>query len=226
MLQLVIGNRNYSSWSLRAGLCIRESKLDFEEIRVPLFKSSDWREKLLGYSPAGRVPVLLDDGFPIWDSLAIMETLAERAGPGWPAEPRMRARARSVCCEMHAGFLALRDELPQNIRTRNPLDPDGLSPDCRAQILRVDQIWIDALAASEGPWLFGEFGIADIMFAPVALRFRTYGVRVSDISQAYIQRIESRESVMEWTELSRQEAESLDFIDELKPAASSPLSLA
>ncbi len=224
MLKLIVGNRNYSSWSLRAGLYLRESGLEYEEIRVPLFTGT-WRDELLKYSPAGRVPVLLDGGNAVWDSLAIFETLAERGGIGWPTDPVQRSRARSLACEMHAGFMALRDELPLNLRARTSLPLDTLSSACRAQIDRIEAILEQELGRSGGPWLFGPLSIADIMYAPVVLRFATYGLSTGPASEQFLRQVQSLSSFQQWLELARAEPETLEFIDQRLPAEQSPLTL-
>jgi glutathione S-transferase len=226
MYQLVIANRNYSSWSLRAWLYLTESGIPFEEIRIPLF-TGKWRSQIAKYSPAGRVPVLLDDGIAVWDTMAIMEHIREKHpdAVGWPEPAPARANARSISAEMHSGFLALRDELPQNLRARNQLDQDQLSSSCREQIARIDQIWTDCRCqyGASGDWLFGDFSIADVMFAPVALRFVTYSIQVGSRAQEYVEVVKGADSVQQWAEAARAEPESLSFIDELEPAASSPL---
>ena len=226
MYQLVIANRNYSSWSLRAGLYLTESGIPFEEIRIPLF-TANWRSEISKYSPAGRVPVLLDNGITVWDTMAIIEHLRENhpGAVGWPEPAPARAQARSISAEMHSGFLALRDELPQNLRARNRLRLSQLSDSCRKQIARIDQIWTDCRRqyGASGEWLFGDFSIADIMFAPVALRFVTYSIPVSEWAGAFVDAVQKAKSVQQWIEAARAETESLSFIDELEPAASSPL---
>ncbi len=228
MYKLVIANRNYSSWSLRAWLFLTESKVPFEEIRIPLFTET-WPSDLAKYSPAGRVPVLLDDDITVWDTTAIIEYVRERIPHtvGWPDSARMSAHARSVSAEMHSGFLAVRDELPQNIRARNKLEPSSLSDSCQKQIARIDEIWTDCRGkySDSGEWLFGEFSIADIIFAPVALRFVTYSIPVSGDAREYIDAVQRSESVGQWVKEAREESESISFIDELVPAASSPLTL-
>ena len=226
MFTLVMGNRNYSSWSLRAWLYLRASGIPFDEIVIPLFTDT-WRHEIATYSPAGRVPVLLDGEVAIWDSLAIMETVRERIPDalGWPADPAARARARSVSAEMHSGFMAVRDELPQNIRARRQLRLEDLSADCRQQIHRIETIWSDREHTGRGPWLFGDFGIADVMFAPVALRFVTYGIPLNPPARAFVERVLQLPLIQEWSELCAREQHSITFIDELVPAAQSPLVL-
>ena len=228
MYKLVIANRNYSSWSLRAWLFLTESKVPFEEIRIPMFTDT-WREEIARYSPVGRVPVLLDGDITVWDSTAIFEYVREKRpdAVGWPASAGERAYARSVCAEMHSSFLAVRDELPQNLRTLKKLDPGQLSDSCRQQIGRIDGIWTDCRRkhGKSGKWLFGDFCIADIMFTPVALRFVSYSIPVSRRSQEFIDAVCASISVQKWIEAARSEPETIDFIDELIPAADTPLTL-
>ena len=226
MLTLVMGNRNYSSWSLRVWLYLRASGIGFDEIVIPLF-APGWREAVATYSPAGRVPVLLDGELAIWDSLAIIDHLREGhpGALGWPAEGAARARARSVVAEMHSGFLALRDQLPQNIRARTQLARRALSSDCRQQIQRIEAIWGDRPSQDAASWLFGDFCIADVMFAPVALRFVTYGIELAPPAQWFVEQIHGLPLIREWITLCKEEKEVITFIDELAPAADSPLTL-
>ncbi len=228
MYKLVIANRNYSSWSLRALLLLNESNYSLEEIRIPMFTQT-WPTEIAKYSPAGRVPVLLDDDITVWDTTAIIEYVRERHPDtvGWPGSARMLAHARSISAEMHSGFLAIRDELPQNIRARNKLELSQLSDSCRKQIARIDEIWTDCRRkyGDSGEWLFGEFSIPDVMFMPVALRFVTYSIPVSDTAREFVDAVQGSESVQQWIEAARAESESISFIDELVPAESSPLTL-
>jgi glutathione S-transferase len=228
MYTLVIANRNYSSWSLRAWLHLTESHIPFEEIRIPLF-TGNWKEEIVRHSPGGRVPVLLDDGITVWDSTAIMDHALEQhpEAVGWPVPDGARAHARSVSAEMHSGFLALREELPQNLRARCRIDVNRLSGACREQLARIDGLWEDCREkyGSSGKWLFGDFSIADVMYAPVALRFVTYSIPVSDRSREFIEAVCGLESVQRWIDGARAEAESLPFIDDLVGAKDSPLTL-
>jgi len=228
MYKLVIANRNYSSWSLRAWIFLTESKIPFEEIRIPMFTES-WSDEIAKYSPTKRVPVLIDDDITIWDTTAIIEYLLEKhpSSIGWPRASRIRGHARSVSAEMHSGFLAIRDELPQNIRARTKLEPNQLSDSCRLQVARVDEIWADCRSryANSGNWLFGEFSIADIIFIPVALRFLTYSISVSDRAQEFIDAVQGLETIQKWMKAAEAETESISFIDGLVPAKSSPLTL-
>ena len=228
MYKLVIANRNYSSWSLRAWLFLTESKIDFEETRIPLFTDT-WPTEIARYSPTGRVPVLIDGDITVWDTTAIIDYV-QKQNPttvGWPGPAKAYAHARSVSAEMHSGFLAVRDELPQNIRARNKLELSQLSASCRNQIERIEELWSQCRNeyGSAGRWLFGELSIADIMFAPVALRFVTYSIPIGDKAQEYVDAVLGLDSIKQWTKAASEESESISFIDELVPAASSPLTL-
>lgn len=229
MYKLVIANRNYSSWSLRAWLFLTESKVSFEEIRIPMFTDT-WPAEIARFSPARRVPVLLDDDITVWDTMAIIEYVRNEHPHtvAWPELARMRAHAQSISAEMHSGFLAIRDELPQNIRARHKLELSQLSDSCRRQIARIDEIWTDCRSryGDSGAWLFGEFSIADIIFAPVALRFVTYSIPIGDQAREFVEAVQGLNSVQQWIEAAQAESEALSFIDELVPAASSPLTLA
>ncbi len=197
-MQLMIGDKNYSSWSMRPWVLMRHFGIAFDETLIEL-RTPETRERILAVSPSGRVPCLVDDaGLAVWDSLAIAETLAERHPEHamWPADPAARARARSVSAEMHAGFVALRSEMPLDIRASLPGRELGAA--ARADVERVDAIWRDCLAASGGPFLFGEFSIADAMYAPVAMRFVTYAPALSTAAAAYVERIMAVPAVSEW----------------------------
>ena len=184
-LTLVIGNRNYSSWSLRPWALLKHLGLEFREVLIPLDTPAT-KDEIEKYGPSGRVPVLLDGELCIWDSLAICEYAAELAGRGWPREPRARAVARSVCAEMHSGFANLRMEWPMNARARHRRTV--ITPGLEADIDRVDEIWNDCRRrfGAAGPWLFGEYSIADAMYAPVVLRFNTYGAQISETARWYM----------------------------------------
>lgn len=227
MLKLIIGNKNYSSWSLRAWFYLKQSGVPFEEIRIPLFQEG-FKEKLAEYTPAGRVPVLIDEDIHIWDSLAICGYVSEQfaASPGWPTPRASRALARSIVAEMHAGFMGIRGELPQNIRARNPLQPEQLSEKCRDEIRRVQEIWLQCRRAhwQDGPWLFGVFTTADAFYAPVALRFATYDIDLTTEAAAYVGHIQSNPHIQQWAEEAAGEPEKLDFIDNLVPYDQTPLS--
>ena len=207
-LELVIGNKAYSSWSLRGWLSLKESGQPFEEVRLPLY-TQQWEQHIGGLSPSGRVPVLRHGDIVVWDSLAICEYMRERfpGAVGWPEEPQARAAARSVSAEMHSGFQHIREEMPFNCRTR----VDGLtfSDGALDDVARTRAIWRDCRSTfgTRGPWLFGSFSIADIMFAPVALRFITYGVPLQGVENAYAETVSGMPAVQEWCAAAREEKE-------------------
>lgn len=194
---LVIGNKNYSSWSLRPWLALRKAGIEFEEVKILLDKP-DTKSRILKHSPAGKVPVLIVDGQSIWDSLSICEWAAERRPDLWPKDPADRAHARSISAEMHSGFPALRSAMPMNIRATGRKVPS--TPELEADIARVLTIWKECRAAhaKHGPWLFGHFTIADTMYAPVATRLRTYGVALDDTAQAYIDTLFTDPDFVAW----------------------------
>jgi glutathione S-transferase len=199
---LVIGNKNYSSWSLRPWLAMKVLGIPFEEKRVPLY-GPDSKRELLQYSPAGKVPCLVDGELRVWDSLAILETLAERHPGLWPAEATLRARARSVSAEMHSGFPNLRQHMSMNVRKRHP--GKGRTPEVLAEIARIVEIWGEA----RGPFLFGPFCAADAMYAPVVLRFRTYEVELPAACRAYADAVLALPALQEWMRDAGRETESL-----------------
>ena len=195
-MQLVIGNKNYSSWSMRPWVLMKGLGLPFDELRLSfgIGFGEAFAAIVRPYSPAARVPVLIDDGFAVWDSLAIVEYLHEKFPDRgvWPREAKARARARSVCAEMHAGFAALRSACPMNIEATLPEAGARVWAErepVRRDVARIEAIWGDALAASGGPFLFGAFGAADAYFAPVALRFRTYALPIAEATRAYGERL-------------------------------------
>lgn len=206
--QLIIGNYNYSSWSLRAWLALRKTGIDFEEIRIPLFEE-DFRERILRFSPAGKVPVFCDGEITVWDSLAICDYLADQYAPLWPEEQAARAMARSVAAEMHAGFPQLRSAMPMNCRAMGRKVRVGA--DLKAEIRRVCDIWTECRSrfGHAGNWLFGAFSVADAMYAPVVFRFRTYGVDVPDICQRYMQHVLQDDDVRQWVNAALQEPETI-----------------
>ena len=204
-LTLVIGNKNYSSWSLRAWLVMRTSGLAFEELQIPLGRAGS-RQEILRYSPSGLVPVLIWDNSFAWDSLAIAEHVAESA-PGaqlWPEDPEARAVARSVSAEIHAGFRALREHMPYN--ARRPTRRIDVPPKVRVEIDRISDCWRDCRArfGTSGPFLFGNWSIADAMYAPVVKRYRIYDVELDDEANAYCDAVGALPVVREW------EAEALN----------------
>ena len=178
-LTLVIGNKNYSSWSLRAWLAMKQAGLEFAEVRIPL-DGSTTHEEIRRYSPSGKVPVLIDGDLKVWESLAICEYVAERfASDLWPADVVARAHARSICAEMHAGFKNLRENMPMDCRNRYP--GEGMTPGVEAEIDRILAIWRECREkfGTGGDMLFGKFTIVDAMFAPVIMRFVTYDVKLN-----------------------------------------------
>lgn len=207
-LTLIIGNKNYSSWSLRAWFFLKQSGLPFREIRIPL-DTAQTKAQIAKYSPAGRVPVLLDGKLAVWDSLAICEYLNEQClgQKGWPADPAARARARSVSAEMHSSFQGLRSEMPMNCRARR----SGVVPSAAAQadIDRVTAIWESCRRdhGAGGPWLFGSISIADAMYVPVASRFQTYGVPAPAAAAAWVKAVLGHPAYGEWLAAARAEAE-------------------
>ena len=203
---LVIGNKNYSSWSLRAWLMLKHAGVDFDEMRIPLFVAG-YKEKLLTYSPAGKVPVYRDGDVLVWDTLAIGEYLYETHPSLWPAQREARARARSVSAEMHSGFVPLRKAMPMNIRAGGR--KVAMSADLEADIARIKTIWRDLRKqyAAAGPWLFGPYSIADAMYAPVAFRFLTYGVSEPGVVDEYIQTVRSDPLVQAWVQAAQTEQE-------------------
>ena len=206
-MRLILGNYNYSSWSMRAWLIARHAQIAVEELRIPLYRP-DSLTLLQAHCPARKVPVLEDGPLSVWDSLAIAEYLAERHPSLWPQASAARARARSMCAEMHAGFAALRDELPMNCR-RTP-GRVAISARCRADIERIAELWGECLADGNGPWLFTRWSIADAFFAPVALRLRTYAIAVTDPAQTYIDTQLNDPFVQEWCARGTEEAEIIE----------------
>ena len=211
-LTLVIGSKSYSSWSMRAWLMQAHTGAPFEEIVIHL-DTAESREQILEHSPAGRVPIPKLGESTVWDSLAIGETLAEMFPDAglWPAGSAARAHARAICNEMHAGFTDLRHDMPFNPRAEGRTVP--ISGPLAADILRIQEIWADCRRnyGSDGEFLFGDFSIADAMFAPVVSRFRTYGVDVSPTSHVYMDAIWAHPPVQQWCKGAEQE----DYITEI-----------
>ncbi len=198
-LILVIGNKAYSSWSLRPWLLMKHAGIDFTEKRISLY-AVDAKQNLLAHSAAGKVPVLKDDDLTIWDSLAICEYLAEKYPTKhlWPADAAARGHARSVSAEMHSGFTNVRNQMPMNVRRE--IAGRGKTPEVAAEVARIEAIWSECRArnANGGPFLFGAFSIADAMYAPVASRFRTYGVGLHGAAADYIDTILALPAMQEW----------------------------
>lgn len=205
-LTLYIGNKNYSSWSLRPWLALKQAGIPFDEIVVPLYRPES-KAAILEFSPSGKVPALQRGELLVWDSLAICEYLAEAfpAARLWPSGPAARAAARSASAEMHSGFQALRAQLPMNVRAHLPGRP--LSPEAAAEIARVAALWRDCRSrfATGGDFLFGAFTIADAMYAPVVSRFRTYAVALPPDAQAYRDALLGLPAMQEWAADARAE---------------------
>ncbi len=206
MLKLYIGNKNYSSWSMRPWVLLKQAGIEFEEIKV-LFDSfdpgSNFKVALDGVTPAGKVPVLLDDGFAVWDTLAIAEYVAEIHPEKklWPQERQARARARSICAEMHSGFSALRSACGMNIEASLPQIGQLAwrdKPAVRADVQRLVSMWSELLAQHGGPLLFGGFTVADAYFAPVCMRLRTYALPVPAQIAAYVLRVCALPGIKAW----------------------------
>lgn len=223
MLQLFIGNKNYSSWSMRPWVLLTQAGIPFEEVMVRFDAFEDdstFKQSLKGITPTGKVPVLVDGQLTVWDTLAIAEYVAEIAGdhpgaqPLWPADRAARAHARSICAEMHTGFTALRGHCPMNIEAHLPAvgaliwrDKAGV----RADLARLVTMWSALLQAHSGPMLFGTFSVADAYFAPVCMRIKTYALPVSDEISAYIDRVYALPSVQAWIAGALAEKDFLNF---------------
>lgn len=222
-MRLIIGNKNYSSWSLRAWLALKESGVPFEEERIPLFEG-EWKQRILQVSGAGRVPVLMlseSEGGPlrIHDTAAILDFLAENiaSAPQWPDEPEARYWARSISAEMHSGFYGLRGELPLNVRARFPTDFAQLSDEARTDVDRVRELWVESRVrfGSGGPWLLGERSVVDFVYAPVVLRFLTYGIGIPEEAAPYAEHLLTLESMKQWIRDASSEREQMPFIDQI-----------
>jgi glutathione S-transferase len=200
-LKLVIGNKNYSSWSMRPWLALRANDIAFDEVFIPLYTGDADKKRILDFTRSGKVPALIDGDVTVWDSLAIIEYLAERFPEKrlWPQDRAQRAHARSISAEMHSGFAALRNECGMNLH--RPVGAIELSADARANIARIQQIWIECRErfGASGPFLFGAFGGADAMFAPVVHRFRTYAIEVEPGAQDYMATMMTLPAFQEWT---------------------------
>ena len=203
-LTLVIGNKNYSSWSFRPWIAMKAAGIPFEERLIPLYEPGS-REEVLRHSPAGKVPILIDGDTVVWETVAILETLAERfpnAGL-WPADAPSRAHARSVAAEMHAGFQALRKACPMNMWLPPKQRPQ--SEEVMDNVRRIGAIWWDCLQRYGGPFLFGAFGAADAMYAPIVSRFHTYGILVAPKCHAYMDAVMALPAWREWEAAARKE---------------------
>jgi glutathione S-transferase len=211
-IAIVIGNKNYSSWSLRGWLALKATGAAFDEILVRL-NQPDTRAEILRHSPGGKVPTLKHKGTVVWESLAICEFLAEAypAAKLWPAEPAARALARSVSAEMHAGFAELRKNMPMDMRASKP--GQGMTPAVAADIERVTAIWRDCRSryGKEGPYLFGHFTAADAMYGPVVSRFQTYAPKLDPVSAAYRDAAWSSPAMVEWCQAAVREPWHIDY---------------
>jgi glutathione S-transferase len=211
---LLIGSKNYSSWSLRPWVFLRKAAFAFTE-QIVHFDASDYQAQIAALSPSCRVPLLIDGGVKIWDSLAICEYAAESTGRGLPIDRPARARARSLAAEMHSGFHALRNECPMNVRAIDRRVPQ--TPELQADIARIDAIWSGCCHehGGAGRWLFGDFSIADAMFAPVFFRIRTYGASLSPASQAYLNHALQDPDVRDWQDAAFREGHALPEVDRI-----------
>ncbi len=219
MLKLFIGNKNYSSWSMRPWVLMRQTGIEFQEVmlRFDSFDSgSTFKAGLKNITPVGKVPVLTDEGFAVWDTLAIAEYLAEQFPEKnlWPSDPQARARARSICAEMHSGFAGLRSACPMNIEAHLP-EVGALAlrdkPAVQADLQRIIALWSGLLAEHQGPMLLGEFSIADAYFAPVVMRLITYALPVPSDVQAYMDRLCMLPGVKAWIDGALAEKDFIDF---------------
>ena len=211
-LKLVIGNKNYSSWSMRPWLALRANNIAFEEIFIPLYTGEADKQRILNFTHSGKVPALIDGDITVWDSLAIIEYAAERFPESrlWPDDRAQRAHARSISAEMHSGFMAMRNECGMNLH--RPVGAVGLSADAQADVARVQQIWMECRQryGRLGPFLFGSFGGADAMFAPVVHRFRIYAIEVPPPVRDYMEAMMSHPAFREWTEAGLAETIRID----------------
>lgn len=209
-MDLYIGNKNYSSWSLRAWLMATKSNLTFNEINLTLDTDSFYQQ-LKSVSPSLKVPTLVDADITVWDSLSICEYLNDSylAGSAWPQDSKQKAKARSIASEMHSGFNAVRSALPMNIRAKRYVE---LTDAVRKDIQRIDDIWSQQMAefapsSDQGSWLFGQWSIADMMFAPVVMRFITYGIEVSAASRAYMDHVVNCPEMQTWINAAKAETD-------------------
>ena len=198
-LKLIIGNKNYSSWSLRPWIAMKVAGIPFEEVVIPLYEG-DWKAQVAKHTPAGKVPVLVDGDATIWESLAILEHLADKFPQAdlWPKDAAARSHARAISAEMHAGFAPLRQNCPMNMWL--PPKPRPQSEEVMADVRRIEESWRECLGRWRGPFLFGKFGAADAMYAPVVSRFYTYGLPVSERTLGYMDRVRALPAWQEWHE--------------------------
>ena len=199
-LKLVIGNKNYSSWSMRPWLALRANAIAFDEVFIPLYTDNKAdKDRILGFTLSGKVPALIDGDVTIWDSLSILEYLAEKFPEKqlWPQDPASRAHARSISAEMHSGFVALRNECGMNLH--RAVRAIALSDDARANVARIQEIWSECHRRYGGPFLFGPFSAADAMYAPVVHRFRTYAIEVLPGARQYVKAMTLLPAFQQWT---------------------------
>ncbi|MCJ8323561.1 MAG: glutathione S-transferase family protein [Rhizobiales bacterium] len=203
-MKLIIANKNYSTWSLRPWLLLKAHHIEFDEINVSL-REDGLRQRLLQYSESAKMPVLHDEGLVIWDTLAICEYISEvyLAGKGWPIDAKQRAIARSITAEMHSGYGNIRNDLPMNIRAKRKVD---ISKEVQREIDYIDNLW--AKCQQDG-YLFGDYGIVDGFFTPVASRFNTYGIKLSSNAQIYADKLLTHPAMQEWSQAARLETETL-----------------
>ena len=221
MLQLYIANKNYSSWSMRPWVAMRQFGIPFDEVMVrfdDMAPTSPFKTRIAEVSPAGTVPVLVDEGFAVWDTLAIAEYLAEKFPQHalWPRDAKRRARARSLCAEMHGGFRALRNAYPMNIEVFMPEIGQRMlaeDPAVQSDLSRLAEAWGDALAESGGPFLFGEFSMADAYFAPVAARVKSYALPLPPAAAGWLERVWATEAVQAWVAAALEEKTFVAFDD-------------
>jgi glutathione S-transferase len=219
MLKLYIGNKNYSSWSMRPWVLLKQAGIPFEEVMVRfdgLDADSAFKQTIQSVNPVGRVPVLVDDGFAVWDTLAIAEYAAEKFPDKhlWPKDAKARARARSVCAEMHSGFSALRSHCPMNIEASLPQAGALVwrdQPEVRKDVQRIVSMWTELLEEHKGPMLFSEFSIADAYFAPVCMRLKNYALPVPGHVTDYVRRVGALSGVKAWIEDALTEKDFVDF---------------
>jgi glutathione S-transferase len=208
-MSLIMGNRNYSSWSLRPWILLKHLGLAFSERVLPL-DTPQFAREIAALSPTRRVPILRHGELLIWDSFAICEYASELAGAGWPRDRAARAVARSACAEMHSGFGALRSQWPMNARAEGRKTGDDAVRD--GEIARIQQLWAECRArfGASGPWLFGEYSVADAMYAPVVLRFRTYGARLGETAAAYVATTLDDPHMRAWLDAARAETWTIE----------------
>jgi glutathione S-transferase len=206
MLHLIIGNKNYSSWSLRPWIAMKVAGIAFQETVISL-EAADFKARVRAISGAGKVPVLADGDVRVWESLAILEYLSEKFPTAglWPRDAGARAHARAISAEMHAGFQPLRRQLPMNMW--RPVLARELAPDAKADVARIDEIWTDCRArfGAEGPFLYGAFGAADAMYAPVVSRFHTYAVDLSAVARDYVRAVMALPAWKQWRDAALRE---------------------